>query len=403
MVGEQGTHLLGRRYEAPLLRGTGPVLGVAYHPQDLGGERAGVLLQRGGFDGQADEPTPAYGRADRAVRGRRRQFRVLDLGRRIGQVVPDPADPVGERREVRHRVLCHTVSLVLAAAGDLVIGCGAPTVPPTSAVRAVLSTGHARPAGTFPFGDTAHRQNRQNHFRRCSRLALPGGTPLAVRMSVTQLPYARPVAAGRVLPSVAVICRNQVVRGGLERLVADSPDVAFCCAVTEAAELTVRRARPDLLLLDAYPVRGAVGDPLPAVPVGGRALVLCPPDTRVDLAAGLRAGVHAYLTRDAEADEMLTALRIVAAGGAYVCAELAPSLRTPTEPVTERRPRLASREIETLRWVAQGYTHGQIGRRMGLTEATVNTYVKRIRSKLNAGNKAELTRRAIELGYVLSS
>ena len=44
--------------------------------------------------------------------------------------------------------------------------------------------------------------------------------------------------------------------------------------------------------------------------------------------------------------------------------------------------------------------HSQIANRMGLTEATVNTYAKRIRAKLNAGNKAELTRIAIELGHV---
>ncbi|MFI9382488.1 response regulator transcription factor [Kutzneria sp. NPDC052558] len=63
-------------------------------------------------------------------------------------------------------------------------------------------------------------------------------------------------------------------------------------------------------------------------------------------------------------------------------------------------PRLGRREVEALRWVAQGLTHRQIGTRMGLTEETVNTYLKRVRSKLGAHNKALLTRRAIELGYL---
>jgi len=230
-------------------------------------------------------------------------------------------------------------------------------------------------------------------------------------MSVTELAYLRSAVGRRDAPRtesagtplrpkqvLAVVCRNQMVRSGLSRVLADLPDAVVACAVADAGELAARRTRADVLVLDAYPVHGAVGDPLPAVPVGGRAIVLCPPDTPVDLAAGLRAGVHAYLTRDAEAAEVLTAVRIVAAGGAYVCPELAPALRGGTEAV--RRPRLAGREVETLRWLAQGYTHGQIARRMGLTEATVSTYVKRIRGKLNAGNKAELTRRAIEFGYV---
>ncbi|MEK8143043.1 LuxR C-terminal-related transcriptional regulator [Streptomyces sp. M10(2022)] len=41
-----------------------------------------------------------------------------------------------------------------------------------------------------------------------------------------------------------------------------------------------------------------------------------------------------------------------------------------------------------------------MARRMDLTEATVSTYVKRIRNKLNVGNKADLTRKAIELGLL---
>jgi ATP/maltotriose-dependent transcriptional regulator MalT len=47
---------------------------------------------------------------------------------------------------------------------------------------------------------------------------------------------------------------------------------------------------------------------------------------------------------------------------------------------------------------AAGLTHRQIARRMMLTEATVSTYVKRIRNKLGVGNKADLTRKAFELG-----
>jgi DNA-binding NarL/FixJ family response regulator len=69
-------------------------------------------------------------------------------------------------------------------------------------------------------------------------------------------------------------------------------------------------------------------------------------------------------------------------------------------PATAPASALARRELETLRWIAAGLTHGQIARRMDLTEATVSTYVKRIRSKLNVGNKADLTRKAIELGLL---
>jgi DNA-binding CsgD family transcriptional regulator len=59
---------------------------------------------------------------------------------------------------------------------------------------------------------------------------------------------------------------------------------------------------------------------------------------------------------------------------------------------------LSGREATVLRFVARGLTHEQIGRRMGISRHTVDTYVKRVRAKLGVGNKAELTRAALALG-----
>jgi DNA-binding NarL/FixJ family response regulator len=56
---------------------------------------------------------------------------------------------------------------------------------------------------------------------------------------------------------------------------------------------------------------------------------------------------------------------------------------------------LTEREEQVLQQVASGLTHGQIGRRLGISPHTVDTYVKRIRVKLRVGNKAELTRAAL--------
>jgi DNA-binding CsgD family transcriptional regulator len=61
---------------------------------------------------------------------------------------------------------------------------------------------------------------------------------------------------------------------------------------------------------------------------------------------------------------------------------------------------LSPREREVLHQVARGLTHGQIASMMGISRHTVDTYVKRIRSKLDLANKAELTRAAVLGGYV---
>ena len=61
-------------------------------------------------------------------------------------------------------------------------------------------------------------------------------------------------------------------------------------------------------------------------------------------------------------------------------------------------PALAPRELETLRHIASGCTYLQAARQMGLSKHTVDTYLRRIRAKLNINSTAELTRWAISLG-----
>lgn len=58
---------------------------------------------------------------------------------------------------------------------------------------------------------------------------------------------------------------------------------------------------------------------------------------------------------------------------------------------------LSTREQQVLRHIARGFTHGQTARRLGVSPHTVDTYVKRIRAKLELGNKADLTRAAVAL------
>lgn len=69
--------------------------------------------------------------------------------------------------------------------------------------------------------------------------------------------------------------------------------------------------------------------------------------------------------------------------------------REPVEPSGEPGNLLSGREKQVLRQIARGLTHGQIATRLGISPHTVDTYVKRIRSKLGVGNKAELTRAAL--------
>ncbi|MFG1994935.1 response regulator transcription factor [Actinoplanes sp. NPDC048988] len=185
-----------------------------------------------------------------------------------------------------------------------------------------------------------------------------------------------------------MVAADPIVRAGLTRILTSSPG------------LTVRHELADLTALRAVPSPTLVVVDLdervpPASWQRPRVVALVRPPSPPDLLAALRGGAIGLITRRSAATDLGLAVEAVRRGGAYVAAELLTALPTPSH-----EPRLTDREVETLRWVAQGLTHSQIARRMGLTESTVSTYVKRIRTKLQAGNKAELTRRAIELGFL---
>jgi DNA-binding NarL/FixJ family response regulator len=106
--------------------------------------------------------------------------------------------------------------------------------------------------------------------------------------------------------------------------------------------------------------------------------------------------VHAYLSMGAvgsvskqeDAHTLARAIRCAARPARGPAARAA-------EGTPASAPALSRREDQVLQYIACGYTHGQVARRLGISPHTVDTYVKRIRAKLEVGNKAELTRAAV--------
>jgi DNA-binding NarL/FixJ family response regulator len=104
----------------------------------------------------------------------------------------------------------------------------------------------------------------------------------------------------------------------------------------------------------------------------------------------LLAGASLVLSKAAPGDVLVDGIRAVITG---------PSARRAEQPHPAGQQALSDREKDVLLRISQGLTHGQIATRLGISRHTVDTYVKRIRAKLGAGNKAELTRAAL-LGQV---
>jgi DNA-binding NarL/FixJ family response regulator len=210
---------------------------------------------------------------------------------------------------------------------------------------------------------------------------------------------------------VAVVDDHPVARCGIEAILGEAGDIEVGLSTdspTAVVEALQNGDEVDVLLLDLYHA-----DDEPCMPLIGelknlvKVLVVSASARPPDVLGAVRAGAAGYVTKLADPFMLVSAVRTVAAGGFALSAHLADMLQSelrggtasvsvPREtdgcaPVTSLSPR----EEETLILIAQGFTHAQTATRMGVSPATVNTYVERIRAKLQVGNKAELTRAAL--------
>ena len=109
--------------------------------------------------------------------------------------------------------------------------------------------------------------------------------------------------------------------------------------------------------------------------------------------AYLRAGAAGVISKCETCERVVQAVEAVAAG-----AQVYPDGDSDQPPAVERIVagcHLSEREEQVLSQISRGLTHGQIATRLGISPHTVDTYVKRIRAKIGAGNKAKLTRAAL--------
>lgn len=200
---------------------------------------------------------------------------------------------------------------------------------------------------------------------------------------------------------LAIIDDHPIARYGVERIFDASPDVAVVFSSGSLDELAGSRSKPDVIVLDLYldgPSRLTTAS-IAALRRQCPVLVMSASGLQADVLAAIRAGAAGYLVKQAADDAFREAVATVAAGGFYMSPQLADLIdadqRLGGTPVA-----LAPREEETLRYIAQGFTQAQAAARMGVSPGTVDTYVKRIRGKLGVGNKADLTRKAMELGQL---
>ncbi|MEW1839200.1 response regulator transcription factor [Nonomuraea angiospora] len=193
--------------------------------------------------------------------------------------------------------------------------------------------------------------------------------------------------------TIGIVDDHPIARWGLEHLFAVRSGIRVTLSVASLTELPDGEL-PAVILLDLYlGEAGSVLGSIPELAERAQVLVVSASSARADVLAAMRAGASGYLTKDADEDSFLTAVTTVHGKGFYLSAHLAELLNA----ADDSGPVLSPRERQVLDHIAAGRTSAQIARRMSLSPWTVDTYLRRIRGKYGIGNKAELTRLALEL------
>ena len=173
---------------------------------------------------------------------------------------------------------------------------------------------------------------------------------------------------------------------------------------------TVVDLKPDVIVLDInMPICGGL-DCLPAIRRAApecQVLVLTMHDDPGYLRTVLRAGGSGFLLKQSAADELLSAIRVVADGGLYVNPRHARvlleqaaadnALREQDDEKHSRYRSLSDRETEIFKLTALGHTNAETAQMLSLSVKTVETYKARMMRKLGLQGRASLVRLAIEL------
>lgn len=210
---------------------------------------------------------------------------------------------------------------------------------------------------------------------------------------------------------IVLVDDHAVLRAGLTALLNAEPDMTVVGEAGDgAASLTIVAERqPDVVLLDInMPTMSgleALGE-LRKVAPQSRVLILTMHDDQTYLRQALSQGAAGYVLKQAADAELLTAIRTVYHGGAFLHPSHAQALLSPTPAATAGQAtsddlaHLSERELEVLKLIALGHANKEIAEMLFLSVKTVETYKTRIMEKLNLTSRAALVRFALKQGLL---
>jgi DNA-binding NarL/FixJ family response regulator len=204
---------------------------------------------------------------------------------------------------------------------------------------------------------------------------------------------------------VVVADDHTIVREGLKQLLSAAGDLDVVAEAVDGYEVLdrVRNVDFDVLVLDMSMPGKSGMDLIRQVKTEKpklRIVVLTMHQENQYAVRAIKAGASGYLTKDGATAQLVHAIRKVAAGGAFISAEVAEQLAHQAQGAGSTAPHetLSDREFQVLRLLAAGVSLTDIGEQLHLSVKTISTHKARILEKLGLANQAELIRYAITHG-----
>jgi DNA-binding NarL/FixJ family response regulator len=193
---------------------------------------------------------------------------------------------------------------------------------------------------------------------------------------------------------------HEIARGGTSVLLGTQTDLQVVGMAEDGAKAMAlyRQLQPDVLVAD---LRMPVFDGLSVTTTlcgefpNAKILILSHYDGDEDIFRALKAGARGYLTKDTRGQELIAAIRAIAAGGKYIPPAIA-------ERLTGRMfaPTLTPREQQVLELIAQGLTNRSISTSVGIAERTVGLHVGNVLEKLGASTRTEAVSIGLKRGLL---
>lgn len=191
-----------------------------------------------------------------------------------------------------------------------------------------------------------------------------------------------------------------VVRMGIASIISYEDDLEVVAEASDGREAVrlAKQQRPDIVLMDLVmphlngveataAIRAACPDT--------RVVILTTYGTSADLKAAMEVGASGAIAKTASQEDIIAALRETAKGMSVVSKEFAHALKAANE-----QPKLSIRQMETLTYIAKGFTNREVADILGIRIDTVKDYLKTIFSRLGVASRAEAVSLAVSLGII---